>query len=254
MSEQQRPVKVGMSPEASTALTPLAMPLLLSEDKLPSGAPPETDALVCSFVRQYLGEGDVVAILRKRYNDLSGCASEPLILPLFQNVMSDVVRPLVEAKRCYVLGMPVSCIAQSGLVGEMVALWRFEMLEPKLAGRELGDDVQKLLLGTTFEKLGQERRVKVLRALRDLDEPLVDSFGQLRQVRRKYLHFPLEDAKRVDADARKAYKHACRLVKGTMGLTITEDGQSTIPPGVHSWLLRLPEKLQKEGKAKEQKK
>jgi hypothetical protein len=247
MDERQRPVRVGMSSEAAAAMTPLAMPLLLPEDELASDAPREVNALLSSFVAQCVGKTDVMASLRERYLAISREAEEPFVLPLFQHVMDDITRPLLEAKRCYVLGMPVSCIAQSGVVGEMVALWRFEMLEPTIAGRELSDEVQKLLLGRTFDKLGQDRRVQVLRAVEHLDDAMIESFGQLRGIRRKYLHFRLEDEKHVDADARRAYGHACTLVSGTLGLTVDADGQSFLPHLVHAWLLKLPEMFRQEG-------
>jgi hypothetical protein len=71
---------------------------------------------------------------------------------------------LLEAKQCYILRMPVACIAQAGLVGEMVALWRFRMLQPTIDGRPSSEDLQKLILGREFDKLGQEERVRVRRA------------------------------------------------------------------------------------------
>jgi hypothetical protein len=49
--------------------------------------------------------------------------------------------------------MPVACIAQAGLVGEMVALWRFRMLQSTIDDRPFSEELQKLILGREFDKL-----------------------------------------------------------------------------------------------------
>jgi Domain of unknown function (DUF5615) len=65
----------------------------------------------------------------------------------FHRLMRHIVRPLLEAKQCYILRMPVACIAQAGLVGDMVALWRFRMLQSTIDGRAFTEELQKLILG-----------------------------------------------------------------------------------------------------------
>ena len=175
---------------------------------------------------------------RRRYSEITDESIEPLFVPLHGGIMQHVIRPLKEAKQCYVLGMPVACIAQAGLVGEMVALWRFRMLEPKLDGRPLDDELQKLLIGREFDKLGQEERVRVLRALDTLDESMVQAFGQLRSIRRQYLHFMVDPQRDIDRDAREAIKHACSLVAKTLDATIHE-GRIVLPPKVMRFIKEI---------------
>jgi hypothetical protein len=168
---------------------------------------------------------------RRRYKEVTDEATEPGIVPLHDGIMRHVIRPLKEAKQCYVPGMPVACIAQAGLVGEMVALWRFRMLEPKLDGRGLDEEIQKLLMGREFDKQGQEERIRVLRALDTLDEHTIQAFAQLRGIRRQYMHFMIDSQRNVDRDAREAIKLACTLVVKTLAVTI-HNGHVVLPPKV----------------------
>jgi hypothetical protein len=142
---------------------------------------------------------------RRRYGEITDERAEPFMVPSHDSIMRHVIRPLIEAKHCYVLGMPVACIAQAGLVGEMVALWRFRMLEPKIDGKAFDEELQKLLMGREFDKLGQEERVRVVRALDSPDEATIQAFGSLRSLRRQYLHFMIDTERDTDRDARQAY-------------------------------------------------
>ena len=170
-------------------------------------------------------------VMRQRYCDVTNQTGEPFVVPRHDAIMRHVVRPLIEAKQCYVLGMPVACIAQAGLVGEMVALWRFRMLQPHLDGTPPDEELQKLLRGREFDKLGQEERVRILRALDQMDDETVQAFGGLRSLRRQYLHFMIDKQRDVDRDARRALQHANMLVIKTLNVSFDE-GMIVLPPGV----------------------
>lgn len=160
---------------------------------------------------------------RRRYEELQCEIEEPEFVPDHPIITDQVLRPLREAKYCYVLGMFVACISQAGLVGEMVALWRFRMLEPELNGKSLDEELQKLVCGDRFDRLGQHRRVEVLRAIEEISPLLLESFNRLREVRRKYLHFFIEPMADIEADARLALKCACDLVRLTLDLSRVEN-------------------------------
>jgi len=179
---------------------------------------------------------DPMGLVNRRYKEVTDPSVEPVVSPDHPVITTHVIRPLREAKCCYVLGMPVACIAQAGLVGEMVALWRFRMLEPKLDGRVLDGELQKLLLEREFDKLGQEERVRILRALEVLDEEMIHAFGKLRALRRQYLHFMIDPAGQdVDADARMAYQLACKLVAKTLDVKYAT-GALLLPPRVMQFI------------------
>jgi hypothetical protein len=71
---------------------------------------------------------DPLGVARQRYGEVMEKVCNLPLAPMHDIIMRHVIDPLNEAIQCYVLGMPVACIAQAGLVGEMVALWRFRML------------------------------------------------------------------------------------------------------------------------------
>jgi len=181
--------------------------------------------LLSDLTKEYKSPLDFV---RKRYRDITDETQEPIIVPHHEVIIGHVIRPLREAKQCFVLGMPVACIAQAGLVGEMVALWRFRMLQPCLDGRPLDESLQKLLLGREFDKLGQEERIRVLRAVDTLDEELVSAFGNLRSLRRKYLHFMVDAQAKLDEDSKQALWWASFLVTKTLNVSF-DQGAMVLP-------------------------
>lgn len=178
---------------------------------------------------------DPLEAVRSRYKDIMESVSYLLLAPMHDTITRHIIDPLNEAIQCYTLGMPIACIAQAGLVGEMVALWRFRMLEPKLDGRPLDEELQKLLMGREFDKLGQQERVRVLRALDTIDEELVKAFGQLRSLRRQYLHFMVDPQRDVDKDACDAVGYASTLVVKTLNITIV-DGIVKFPSKVMQYI------------------
>ncbi|MCC7241824.1 MAG: hypothetical protein IT180_07850 [Acidobacteria bacterium] len=173
--------------------------------------------------------------LRARYREVTNEDREPVIVPDHDVITRHIIRPLREAKQCYVLGMPVACIAQAGLVGEMVALWRFRMLSPQIDGRPLDEEVQRALLGREFDRLRQEERVRVLRALDNLGEDVLSAFGELRALRRRYLHFMVATEANVDDDARRALEYAGLLVIKTLNISLA-NGAIVLPERVSRYI------------------
>ncbi len=64
---------------------------------------------------------------------------------------------------------------------------------------------QKLMYGNTFEKLGQERRLNVMRAVGLLDDNTHQKFSEIRSIRKKYLHYFSRSHKQIASDARKSW-------------------------------------------------
>ena len=217
-----------------TIVRPLSITAL--NDPLPANVSDNPGDLALMLLGAMLDEqASPLEAARRRYGEITDETVEPPFVPTHEGIMQHVIRPLKEAKQCYVLGMPVACIAQAGLVGEMVALWRFRMLDTRIDGRPLDEELQKQLMGREFDKLGQEERVRVLRALDTLDEAMVQAFGQLRSIRRQYLHFMVDLGRDADRDAREAIKHACTLVVKTLGMTI-QNGRIVLPPKVTRYI------------------
>jgi hypothetical protein len=215
-------------------LRPLAIPIV--DDLLAGSRQSSAEVVALELLVGFVGDrGDPVEVVRGRYRQVTDEGKEPVVVPQHESVMRHIVRPLLEAKQCYILRMPVACIAQAGLVGEMVALWRFRMLESTIDGRAFTEHLQKLILGREFDTLGQEERVRVLRGLEEVEPEVVAAFGELRALRRKYLHFMVDPSVDVDADARRALQYAALLVVRTLGVTFAE-GKLVLPERVARYI------------------
>ena len=210
-------------------VNPLCMPSL-DEAIRPHGLHGPGDAAF-GILRDAVACDDPIEVIRNRYHDISGIAARLPVAPMCDVIMDHVIRPLKEAIHCYVLGMPVVCIAQAGLVGEMVALWRFRMLEPVFDGKPWDERLQRLFLGRRFDELGQARRVDVLKAIDTLDEDTVEAFDRLRLIRNRYLHNMVEPQRDIDADARDSLQHAATLVVRSLDMSF-RDGCVILPPKV----------------------
>lgn len=87
----------------------------------------------------------------------------------------------------------------------MTAILFFEM-----AHHDMGPNEQKLLFGREFANLGQERRVDVLKAKELIDDQQVASFGNIRALRRKHLHF-IDEPSPTERECLQAYRGAYYL-------------------------------------------
>jgi hypothetical protein len=92
-----------------------------------------------------------------------------------------------------------------------------------------------LILGREFDKLGQEERVRVLRAIDDLDEETVSAFGELRALRRRYLHFMVDAEVNIDDDARRALGFADLLVVKTLNVSF-DQGRLVLPERISQYI------------------
>lgn len=211
-------------------IRPLSMTFL--GDELPANRPQDVPNLALQHLGEISGDREsTFDTLKRRCKEITDEANEPFVVPLHPELMRHVVKPLQEAKHCYVLGMPVACIAQAGLVGEMVALWRYKMMEPTWDGKPFDEEFQKLMWGWTFERLGQDRRVEVLKALDGMSDEVRKCFNDLRGIRRAFMHYMVDETRNADAEARTAFKCAVKLVKETLGVTF-DKGKVLLPPHV----------------------
>jgi hypothetical protein len=218
-------------------IRPLAIPVV--DDFLAGSQGRAAEAVALELLGGFVGDRtDPIAVVRSRYRQVTDEEKEPIVMPQHESLMRHIVRPLLEAKQCYILRMPVACIAQAGLVGEMVALWRFRMLQSTIDGKPFSEELQKLILGREFDKLGQEERVRVLRGLEQIEPEVVAAFGELRALRRKYLHFMVDKSADVDADARRALQYAALLVVRTLGVKFDE-GRLVLPERVARYVAEI---------------
>jgi len=163
-----------------------------------------------------------VGTLVGRYKEIS---SEPValaVVPAEQRILDKLVWPLRHAKASYMVGNYFAVIALAGMVAEMVALLRWEVSEISLNGRPMTADAEKALFGTTFERLGQERRLQVLSAYGLIDAAARGRFDIIKETRRGYLHLWSQDHDSLPGDAIKSYHAAVALVATTIGQEFRE--------------------------------
>ena len=143
--------------------------------------------------------------------------------------------PLRHAKGSYALGNHLGCIAMCGMVGEMVVILLWEISKASLQQAQLDEAAQKALFGNTFERLGQERRVQVLRAFDLVDDQTKQAFDRLRSIRKRYLHFFSHEHTNVVGDSRQAYADALGIVEVVLGQSL-QNGAISLRPDLMAYL------------------
>ena len=178
-----------------------------------------------------------IASIATRYREI---ASEPVRLfaaPAEQRILDKLVWPLRHAKASYMVGNYLAVIALAGMVAEMVALLRWEVAEISLNGQPMTPETEKAMFGSTFERLNQDRRIKVLEMYGLIDGAAKGRFETIRQRRRGYLHLWSRDHDSLPDDAVKSYYAAVALVATTIGQDFS-DGKIVISQALVKYLER----------------
>jgi hypothetical protein len=93
------------------------------------------------------------------------------------------------------------------------------------------------LFGSSFEKLGQERRVRVLTAYGLIPTKVAEMFETIRAIRRRYLHLWSQDHDRLAGDAVACFHAAIGLVVTVIGQDV-KDGAIVLNPHLVKYLER----------------
>ena len=148
-----------------------------------------------------------------------------------------LVWPLRHAKGAYVVGNYLAVIALCGMVAEMLAILVWELGEATLSGHAMTDTEEKALFGSSFERLGQDRRVQVLAAYGMIDAATRGRFDSVRETRRRYLHVWSQDHDTLAADAKGAFHAAVAVVTTVIGQDV-RDGSILLNPRLIKYLER----------------
>ena len=176
-----------------------------------------------------------VAALVRRCREISS-EPEPLVAaPADKRILDKLVWPLLHAKGSYILGNYLGTISLCGMVSEMLAILIFEVAEPEINGARMTEAAQREMFGSSFEKLGQERRVSILHAYGLIDDALKTSFDRIRTTRRQYLHLWSKDYDKLSVDAVACYRDALNIVAFVLGQTI-QDGKLVLDPKLTKYL------------------
>ncbi|MFQ5965627.1 MAG: hypothetical protein ACE5KZ_15235 [Candidatus Scalinduaceae bacterium] len=148
------------------------------------------------------------------------------------------------------IGNYLGTISLCGMVAEMVAILLFEICDFKLNNKSMNEHDQKSLFGSTFEKLGQDRRVQVLYAYSIINDEIKKSFDLIRNKRKKYLHLWSQDHRTLSKDAIEVYHATVSIVVRAIGQDIKE-GKIALNPSLVKYLEKRGIVEQSEGLNKE---
>ena len=117
----------------------------------------------------------------------------------------------------------------------MVAILLFDLSEITLNKRPMSDSDQRAVFGSTFELLGQHRRVDVLSAYGLIDDEVKRSFDLIRTTRRRYLHLWSKQHNELPKDAVEVYHAAVTLAIYVIGQDVT-DGKIVLKQAMVKYL------------------
>jgi hypothetical protein len=183
---------------------------LIFEHDEPTRHPDILLGRLCAF--QGLPETSIRGIA-SLHAEVEKLASEPPIVPHDNGEISaKIVTPLRGAKVTLILGHFVATVALCGVACEMLAVFLLQNLDLRIGTKRIGQERQKALFGSTFKRLQQDRRIRLLHALGVIDEQSRESFDRVRDMRNKYIHLNFNDNKDAKIDAINAYVSSVSLL------------------------------------------
>lgn len=186
----------------------------------------QQDAPTLEAALEYLCDPNVDSSLDAiitRYKEAKDDPRGLFAAPNEPQILEKLVWPLRNAKSSYMLGNYLGTIALCGMVAEMIAILLFEMSDLRFQNGPMTDAAQKALFGSTFEKLGQDRRVAVLHGFGLVNDATKSQFDQIRTIRKRYLHLWSHGHDSLAADAVKCYQAALGVVVTVIGQDIKDD-------------------------------
>jgi hypothetical protein len=219
-----------------TWINPLAF-LEIDEPWASSTPKPVTLEAVVDFATAEGLAHDIPSLVA-RYREISIEEPRLFAVPADDRVLARLVWPLRHAKASYMLGNYLGTISLCGLASEMAAILIFETGEVRVNGALMDLKKQQAMFGSSFEKLGQDRRVSVLRAYNLVDEPLADAFNAVRLARRRYLHLWSQEHDDLARDAVAAFVAATKLIVTAVGHSLGEGGRFRLTPAIARYLAR----------------
>lgn len=166
----------------------------------------------------------------ERYAEITTEESHCSIVPHTKEILKRLLKPLKSAKKNYCLGDYSATIALCGTVGEMLAILLWKINEVRLKNNLITERDEKGLFGESFEKLGQDRRLKILKTFSQITENQYQEFIDIKNSRRPYLHLWSADLSKEKDDALKVFKNTFKLFKDITGVGLADAGTVKINP------------------------
>lgn len=171
----------------------------------------------------------------ERYVEVSSKESYIAIFPHTDKLFDRFLFPFKSAKRLYCLGEYLATIEVSAHLGEMLALLLWQITPITMDGKRIEADMEKAIWGTEFEKMGQEKRINLLKVFGAVSEQDAQNLDFLRATRRKYFHFWSASISGIKEDALNCFLKVAMLVKNVLQISYVE-GALAINPLLHAYL------------------
>lgn len=172
--------------------------------------------------------------LIKRYHEINE-NKKLFAAPVEEHILTKLIWPLRYAKGCYMLGNYLGTIALCGMVAEMITILLFDISDISINDKPLDEDAQVGLFGSRFEKLGQERRISILRTYNLIDDNLKSLFDIIRKKRRLYLHLFSQHHNQLVSDSIEVFNATSEIVVSVIGQNI-KGGKLILNPTLQRYL------------------
>lgn len=171
----------------------------------------------------------------ERYVEVSGQESYTAIFPHTDKLFERILVPFKSSKRMYCLGEYLASVELSAHLGEMLALLVWQISPVNVNGKPVDGAMEKSIWGSEFEKMGQEKRIDLLKALGAITEGDAQLFDYLRATRRKYFHFWSTGTERIKEDALRCFLNVASLVRNVLKIEY-DNGAVKLNPLLEAYL------------------
>lgn len=175
----------------------------------------------------------------ERYVEATTEETHTSIVPHTKDIFERLLKPLKSAKKNYCLKEYPATIALCGVAGEMLAILLWKINDVKLKGTQITEKEEVGLFGRSFEKLGQEQRLRILTTFKFINKEQHDSFFLIKEGRRPYLHLWTANFEHEKEEALNILKKTFQLFKEITGIGLATAGSVKVNP----LLLKLFEDL-----------
>ncbi len=159
----------------------------------------------------------------ERYKEIRLEPGRFFAVPADDQILKKLVWPLRHALACYILENYLGTISLCGMVAEMVAILIYKISKISINEIQIDEDMQKKIFGRSFEKLGQEIRIRILKAINLIDDKLEYCFNTIKDTRKQYLHYYSQDHSQLRIDAIKVFNSAITITEKIIGQEIRKN-------------------------------
>lgn len=210
-------------------------PYLKKEDipKLLEKNPPGTLLELQNELLKYFFDLPPAVLSREileRYVEATTEETHALIVPHTKDIFERLLKPLKSAKKNYCLGEYSATIALCGIAGEMMAILLWKINDVRLKGLPVTEQEEVGLFGRSFENLGQEHRLKILKTFKFINEGQYKNFHLIKEGRRPYLHLWTANFEHEKEEVLNILKKTFQLFKEITGIGLATPGSITVNP------------------------